>query len=76
MTTDDHHHVDGEQLLAHEIDELLLQARGLVLVRDILAERGASRTEIDAHSEELARVRAQLVATIGGPEEGRIRAAA
>jgi hypothetical protein len=76
MTTVNHHHVDGEQLLAHEIDDLLLQARGLVLVRDILAERGASRNEIDAHSDELARVRAQLVATIGVPEEARIRDAA
>jgi hypothetical protein len=60
------HHIDGENLLAHEVDDLLLQARGLVLVRDILAERGIPRDEIDAHSAELERVRAQLVETISG----------
>ena len=68
MITDIRHHVDAEQLLTHEIDDLLLQARGLVLVRDLLAERGASRTEIDAHTDELARVRARLAASIRGPE--------
>jgi hypothetical protein len=60
------HYEDRENLLAHEIDDLLLRARGLVLVRDILAERGVPRTEIDAHSAELERVRAQLVDTIRG----------
>ena len=70
MITELNHHVDDEQLLAHEIDDLLLQARGLVLVRDLLAERGATRTELDAHSDELARVRARLARTIqGGTEE-------
>ena len=76
MITELNHHVDGEQLLAHEIDDLLLQARGLVLVRDLLAERGASRTEIDAHSDELARVRAKLAATIAGAEESHFLDAA
>jgi hypothetical protein len=76
MITELNHHVDGEQLLAHEIDDLLLQARGLVLVRDLLAERGASRTEIDAHSDELARVRARLAATIAGAEESHFLDAA
>jgi hypothetical protein len=68
MIADHSHHIDGEQLLAHEIDDLLLQARGLVLVRDLLAERGATHEEIDAHTDELARVRARLVATIGGDD--------
>jgi hypothetical protein len=67
MTTNVHH-LDGEKLLAHEIDDLLLQARGLALVRDILAERGIPRDEIDAHSAELERVRTQLVDTIRGAE--------
>ena len=62
MITELNRHVDDEQLLAHEIDDLLLQARGLVLVRDLLAERGATRTELDAHSDELARVREAGVA--------------
>ena len=60
---------DRETLLTHEIDDLLLRARGLVLVRDLLAERGATRTEIDAHSDELERVRAQLAGMIRGSEE-------
>ena len=52
-------------ILQHDIDDLLLQARGLVLVREILARRGASRAELDAHTNELARVRRQLAETIG-----------
>jgi hypothetical protein len=58
MTTLDR--IDGASILTHEIDELLLQARGLVLVRQILARRGASRAELDAHARELERVRHQL----------------
>ena len=71
MTTDVHElqHTEAGQLLAHEIDDLLLQARGLVLVRDLLAERGATDTEIEAHTDELARVRARLAATISGSDE-------
>lgn len=66
MITEINQHIDGEQLLAHEIDDLLLQARGLVLVRDLLAERGATSTEIDAHTDELERVRTRLAAQIRG----------
>ena len=71
MSTDVHElqHTEARQLLAHEIDDLLLQARGLVLVRDLLAERGATDTEIEAHSDELARVRTRLAATISGDDE-------
>ena len=50
-----------QALLDHQIDDLLLRARGLVLVRDLLAERGASRGELDAHTEELERVRSELI---------------
>jgi hypothetical protein len=32
-----------------------------VLVRDVLAERGASDTELDAHATELERVRGELI---------------
>jgi hypothetical protein len=53
-------------LLDTEIDDLLLQARGLLLVRDLLATRGASQHEIDAHTEELERVRQQLAELVGG----------
>jgi hypothetical protein len=69
-------HTDRESLLAHEIDDLLLGARGLVLVRDLLAERGATRNEIEAHTVELERVRAQLADMIRGSEEAHLGEAA
>jgi hypothetical protein len=72
----DIHHVDGGNLLAHEIDDLLLHARGLVLVRDLLAKRGATRSEIEAHTNELERVRAQLAGIISGSEEAHVGEAA
>jgi hypothetical protein len=53
-------HPESSALLAHDIDDLLLEARGLALVRDLLAERGASDTEIAAHSRALERARARL----------------
>ena len=59
-------HINSENLLAHEIDDLLLRARGLVLVRDLLAERGIPSNEIEAHDAELERVRAHLADLIRG----------
>jgi hypothetical protein len=56
--------VDGGAVLDHHVDDLLLQARGLVLVREVLARRGASHDELDAHTRELERVRNELVATL------------
>jgi hypothetical protein len=53
-------------LLGREIDDLLLDARGLVLVRGILAKRGATREELDAHTAELERTRQRLAAMIRG----------
>jgi hypothetical protein len=53
-------------ILNHEIDDLLLQARGLVLVRDLLARRGASSAELDAHTTELQRVRSELIRALSG----------
>ena len=55
---------ETRDLLDHRIDDLLLQARGLALVRDILAKRGATSEEIDAHSRELTRVRHELAELI------------
>ena len=52
-------------VLDRRIDDLLLQARGLVLVREVLAGRGATRAELDAHTRELERVRHELVEAIG-----------
>jgi len=49
-----------EPVLDHYIDDLLLQLRGLVMVRDLLVERGATEAEITAHTREADRVRAHL----------------
>jgi hypothetical protein len=57
---------DRNVLLAREVDDLLLQVRGLVLVRDLLEERGATRAEVDAHTSELERARHRLAVIIGG----------
>jgi hypothetical protein len=46
--------------LQRRIDDLLLQLKGLVLVRAILENRGASAAEIDEHAREADRVRAEL----------------
>ena len=61
---------DRELVLGQEIDNLLLRLRGLVLVGDLLAQRGASFAEIDAHAQEAHRVRAELAQLIGGRELG------
>ena len=57
--------IDGAAILDHTIDDLLLQARGLVLVREVLAQRGASPAELDAQTRELERVRRRLAKAIG-----------
>ncbi len=55
---------DTQALLDREIDDLLLDARGLALVRDLLQERGATSGEIASHVRALDRVRARLVELI------------
>ena len=57
---------EAELLLSRKIDDLLLDLRGLVLVRDLLADRGASNGEIAAHTRELARRRRNLADLIAG----------
>jgi hypothetical protein len=47
-------------------EDLLLRLRGLVLVRDLLSERGATRAELDAHTNEIERVRERLADLIRG----------
>jgi hypothetical protein len=59
-------HTDRNVLLAREIDDELLRVRGLVLVRDLLAKRGATAAEVEAHSDELERARRDLALIIGG----------
>ena len=57
---------DGGVLVSREVDDLLLRLRGLVLVRSILAQRGASRNELDAHTKQLERLRQRLADLIRG----------
>jgi hypothetical protein len=47
-------------VMERELNDLVLQLKGLVLVRALLESRGASSEELDAHSDEIARVRARL----------------
>jgi hypothetical protein len=47
-------------VVQREVDDLVLRLKGLVLVRALLESRGASATELSAHSEEIERVRAEL----------------
>jgi hypothetical protein len=47
-------------LSRREIDDLLLHIRGLVLVREILRQRGASAAELDEHTAELERLKGRL----------------
>lgn len=51
---------ESSVLLDRAIDDLLLEVRGLALVRDLLAERGASGDEIAAHTLALERARVRL----------------
>ena len=53
-------------LLSQEIDALLLHARGLVLVRRLLAERGASHAELEEHTRELERIQRRLADMVRG----------
>jgi hypothetical protein len=57
---------NGYAILDHQIDDLLLEARGLVLVRELLARRGASAAELEAHTSRLESVRGELVQALGG----------
>jgi hypothetical protein len=54
-------------LLNRDIDETLLELRGLVLVRDLLRERGASRGEIESFTDTIDRLRVRLADMIRGP---------
>lgn len=44
----------------HELDDLVLQLKGLVLVRGVRAERGADAEELAMYHEEIDRVRGRL----------------
>jgi hypothetical protein len=47
-----------------EIDDLVLNLKGLVLVRELLESRGARADDIAAHSAEIERVRERLASTV------------
>jgi hypothetical protein len=49
-----------------EIDDLLLRLKGLVLVRGLLAERGADESALRKHSDEIRRLREQLAELVKG----------
>ncbi len=59
-----------------ELDDLLLRLKGLVLVRALLAERGASEPELREHGDEIERLRARLAALVQGSGGGAHSAAA
>jgi hypothetical protein len=48
------------------LDDLVLQLKGLVLVRELLRRRGATDDEIDAYSAEIDRVRLSLADFVRG----------
>ena len=43
-----------------QVEDLVLRLKGLVHVRALLETRGVSPEELEAHSDEIARVRADL----------------
>jgi len=45
---------------SREVSDLLLSLKGLVLVRALLEDRGASAAEIRQHTDEIERLRARL----------------
>jgi len=52
-----------------ELDDLLLNLKGLVHVRALLESRGASRPELDEHTAEIERIRLRLAELV--KEESR-----
>ena len=53
-----------------ELDDAILRLRGLVLVRGILEQRGASAAEIEEHSAEIERAREQLARLVARDVNG------
>jgi hypothetical protein len=52
--------MSSDRQLQRELAGVLLHLRGLVLVRELLARRGASPAEIEEHSAEIERIRDRL----------------
>jgi hypothetical protein len=66
----------GYERKFREVDDLVLHLKGLVLVRALLKERGASEAELGEHSAELDRVRSELAALVQRGGAATSRAAA
>jgi hypothetical protein len=60
----------------HEINDVLTQLKGLVLVQPMLEARGVSNEELERHTGEIDRVRAQLADLVRSSGGGVQRAAA
>ncbi|MFL5946810.1 MAG: hypothetical protein ACJ74C_15405 [Gaiellaceae bacterium] len=48
----------------HELDDLVLHLKGLVLVRDLRRRKGAGRDELGLYGAEIERVRDRLVSFV------------
>jgi hypothetical protein len=60
----------------HEINDVLTQLKGLVLVRQILETRGVSNEELERHADEIDRVRARLAELVRSSGGGAVNSAA
>ena len=60
----------------HEINDVLTQLKGLVLVQPVLEARGVSNEALERHMDEIDRVRAQLADLVRSSGGGVQRAAA
>ena len=60
----------------HEITDVLTQLKGLILVQPILEARGVSNEELERHTGEIDRVRAELAELVRSSGGGVHRAAA
>jgi hypothetical protein len=59
----------SERQLQRELADVLLRLRGLVLVRGLLAQRGASPAEIEEHSAEIERIRERLARLVRASDD-------
>ena len=57
--------VGNYELKFRQVDDVLLHLKGLVLVRALLEERGASEAELREHGDEIDRVRRTLTQLVG-----------
>jgi hypothetical protein len=53
----------------HELDDLVLHLKGLVLVRRLREQRGADADELSMYRTEIDRVRERLASLVSGRKE-------